>query len=80
MADYVKFGIIGAGAAAWRFHKLGTKNNPKIKFVSGYDINEKKLAKAAKYSKLEPYSKLEDFLKSDIDAVLIMVPHYLHEK
>ncbi|MFX1326554.1 MAG: Gfo/Idh/MocA family protein [Promethearchaeota archaeon] len=79
MSEFVKFGIIGAGSAVWRYHKLGTKNNPQIKFISGYDIDEKKLAKAAKYSKLEPYSKLEDFLKSDIEAVLVLVPHYLHK-
>lgn len=79
MTDFVKFGIIGAGSAVWRFHKLGTKNNPKLKFISGYEIDEKKLAKAAKYSKLEPYAKLDDFLKSDIDAVMVLLPHYLHK-
>jgi UDP-N-acetylglucosamine 3-dehydrogenase len=75
--DYVKFGIIGTGAV-WGFHKLGSKKNPKIKFISAYDIDERKLNRVAKYSKLEIYSTLEDFLKSDIEAVLIMVPHYLH--
>ena len=79
MSDYVKFGIIGAGSAVWRYHKLGTKNNPKIKFISGYDVDDKKLAKAAKYSKLEPYSNLDGFFKSDIDAVMVLVPHYLHK-
>jgi predicted dehydrogenase len=79
MSDFVKFGIIGAGSAVWRYHKLGTKNNPQIKFISGYDIDEKKLAKTAKYSKLEPYSNLDTFLKSDIDAVMVLVPHYLHK-
>jgi len=80
MSGFVKFGIIGAGSAVWRYHKLGTKNNPQIKFISGYDINEKKLAKAAKFSKLEPFSKLDNFLKSDIDAVMVLVPHYLHRE
>lgn len=75
--DYVKFGIIGTGAV-WGFHKLGSKKNPKIKFISAYDIDERKLKRVAKYSKLETYSTLDTFLKSDIDAVLIMVPHYLH--
>jgi predicted dehydrogenase len=79
MTDFVKFGIIGAGSAVWRFHKLGTKNNSKLKFISGYDVNEKKLARAAKFSKLEPYPNLDDFLKSDIDAVMVFVPHYLHK-
>jgi len=79
MSDFVKFGIIGAGSAVWRYHKLGTKNNPEIKFISGYDIDEKRLTKTAKYSKLEPYSNLDAFLKSDIDAVMVLVPHYLHK-
>jgi len=79
MNDYVKFGLIGAGSSVWRYHKLGTKNNSQIKFVSGYDIDEKKLAKAAKFSKLEPYSDLDTFLKSDIDAVMVLLPHYLHK-
>ncbi len=78
MNDIVKFGIIGAGAV-WRFHKLGANNHPITRFVSAYDINEKKLKNVAKYSKLEPYSNLDDFFKSDIDAVLILVPHYLHK-
>ncbi|MFX1453581.1 MAG: Gfo/Idh/MocA family protein, partial [Promethearchaeota archaeon] len=79
MNDFVKFGIIGAGSAVWRYHKLGTKNNNQIKFVSGYDVDEKKLTKTAKYSKLEPYSNLDAFLKSDIEAVMVLVPHYLHK-
>jgi len=79
MRDFVKFGLIGAGSSVWRYHKLGTKNNPQIKFVSGYDIDEKKLAKAAKFSKLEPYSNLDAFLKSDIEAVMVLLPHYLHK-
>ncbi|MFX0025480.1 MAG: Gfo/Idh/MocA family protein [Candidatus Hermodarchaeota archaeon] len=76
--DFVKFGIIGTGAV-WGYHRLGAKNNPKIKFISAYDTNEKNLNRAAKFSKLETYSKLDSFFKSDIDAVLVMVPHYLHK-
>ncbi|MHA1764096.1 MAG: Gfo/Idh/MocA family oxidoreductase, partial [Promethearchaeota archaeon] len=67
----VKFGIIGAGGA-WRFHKLGAKNLPIVQFVSAYDINEKMLQKVEKYSKLKTYTDLNSFLRSDIDAVLIM--------
>ncbi|MFX0178209.1 MAG: Gfo/Idh/MocA family protein [Candidatus Hodarchaeota archaeon] len=78
MSNFVKFGIIGVGSV-WRYHKLGSKNNPKIKFISAYDIDEENLSKAAKYSKFETYSNLEDFLKSDIEAVLVLVPHYLHK-
>lgn len=76
--DSVKFGIIGLGGA-WAFHSAGTRNIKKIKFISCYDINEKAAKRTARKYKLEYYSDLHKFLKSDIDAVLIMVPHYLHE-
>ena len=77
--DFVKYGIVGTGAA-WRFHSAGAKDNPKIKFVSAFDVNEKSAKKAARKFKLEQFDDYNSFLKSDIDAVLIMVPHYLHEQ
>jgi len=77
--NFVKYGIVGTGAA-WRFHSAGAKNNPKMKFVSVYDVNEKSAKKAARKFKMEQFNEYDAFLKSDIDAVLIMVPHYLHEK
>lgn len=78
MRNTVRFGIIGVGSV-WRYHKMGSKNNPKIEFVSAYDINETSLKSAEKFSKLKIYRNLDAFLKSDIDAVLILVPHYLHK-
>jgi predicted dehydrogenase len=78
--ELVKFGIIGCGAAA-TFHVLGTKKdlNPNLKYVAAYDINDKNLKKLTRRAKLTPYTDLDKFLQSDIDAVLIAVPHYLHE-
>ncbi|MFX1378754.1 MAG: Gfo/Idh/MocA family protein [Promethearchaeota archaeon] len=75
----VKFGILGCGNAS-NFHTLGVKRDPKpnIKFISAYDINEKNLNRVAKRNKLKTYTDLDSFLKSDIDAVLLLVPHYLH--
>ncbi|MFX0074739.1 MAG: Gfo/Idh/MocA family protein [Candidatus Hermodarchaeota archaeon] len=75
----VKFGIIGSGIV-WRFHKSGWKNNPKIRFTSIYDINEKMAKRIAKTNKMNYFNNPDDFFKSDIDAVLIMVPHFLHEQ
>lgn len=77
--NYVKFGIVGCGNA-WKFHSAGSKSNPKIKFVSAYDVDEKTAKKNAKIFKMTPFSDFNALLKSDIDAVLIMVPHYLHEE
>ncbi len=77
--DFVKYGIIGCGSA-WSFHSVGSKNNPKMKFVSAFDVDEKRVNRAAKRLKMTPFTNLKDFLNSDIDAVLIMVPHFLHEE
>ena len=76
--EIVKFGIIGLGGA-WAFHSAGTRNIKTMKFISCYDVNEKTAKRTARKYKMEYYSDLHKFLKSDIDAVLIMVPHYLHE-
>lgn len=77
--DFVKYGIIGSGAA-FRYHQRAVRNNPKIKFKSNFDTNELVGRSMAKKYKMEYYNNLNTFLKSEIDAVIIMVPHYLHEK
>ena len=77
--DKVKFGIIGCGSA-WAFHSAGTRSIKTIKFNSCYDIDEKTAKRTAKKYKMDYYTDLNKFLQSDIDAVLIMVPHYLHEE
>ncbi|MHA1377312.1 MAG: Gfo/Idh/MocA family protein [Candidatus Helarchaeota archaeon] len=80
--DPVKFGIIGCGMAA-RFHILGTRNvaEPKLKFVAALDINEKVANKFSKAHKLTSYTDLDKFLQSDeFEAVVVLVPHFLHAK
>ncbi|TXT66612.1 MAG: Oxidoreductase domain-containing protein [Promethearchaeota archaeon] len=77
--EYVKYGIAGIGGA-WMFHSAGARNNNKIKFVSAYDIDERKLKRVSRIYDMEYYTDYDMFLESDIDAVLIMVPHYLHEQ
>ncbi len=79
--DFVKFGIIGAGGA-WGFHSAGSENSNIVKFVAVYDIDIKiaeKMAKRYRKNEMKAYSDLNEFLNSDIDAVLIMVPHVYHE-
>ncbi|MFW9898470.1 MAG: Gfo/Idh/MocA family protein [Candidatus Thorarchaeota archaeon] len=75
----VKYGVIGCGSA-WKFHSAGCRNNPKIRFTSVYDLNEKLAKRTAKKYKMAYYTSYDKLLQSDIDAVLIMVPHYLHEE
>ncbi|MFX0104399.1 MAG: Gfo/Idh/MocA family protein [Candidatus Hodarchaeota archaeon] len=77
--DFVRYGIIGSGAA-FRFHQRAIRRNPQIKFKSIFDTNEKLGRLMAQKNKMEYYDKLDEFLKSEIDAVIILVPHYLHEK
>ncbi|MFX1409682.1 MAG: Gfo/Idh/MocA family protein [Promethearchaeota archaeon] len=77
--DFVRYGIIGSGAA-FRYHQRSIRYNPKIKFISIFDTNESLGRSMARKNKMEYYNKLNEFLKSEIDAVIVMVPHYLHEK
>ena len=79
--EQVKFGIIGCGNAA-TFHALGIKKdpNPNMRFVAAFDINERSVNRLSKRNKLTPYTDLDKFLESDLDAVLVTVPHFLHEK
>ena len=78
----VKFGVIGAGGA-WSFHSNACAESSVVKFVAVYDINKKqasKMARRYRVNDMQPYSDLQEFLQSDIDAVLVMVPHVYHEK
>jgi len=75
--DYVKYGLIGSGAA-WRYHSLGIKKIPTLKLKSMYDIKNARMTARAK--KMDFYDDFDEFLKSDIDAVMIFTPHYLHEQ
>ncbi len=77
--EFVKYGLIGSGVV-WKYHQFGIRNIPKMKIKSLFDINEKNGKKVAKAGNMNYYSDLNTFLKSDIDAVIVMTPHYLHEK
>ena len=79
--EYVRFGIIGAGVV-WNFHKTACADSPSLKFVAVYDTNKKiadKVARRYKANEMTSYGDLEELLQSDIDAVLILVPHASHE-
>jgi predicted dehydrogenase len=77
--EFVKFGLIGGGVA-WKYHQLGVRHISKMKFKSLFDIDETNGKKVAKAGNMEYFSNLEKFLKSDIDAVIVITPHYLHEE
>jgi predicted dehydrogenase len=75
--NYVKYGVIGSGMA-WTIHLTGLREIPTIKLKSMYDIKNAKLT--ARANNMDFYDNFDEFLKSDIDAVMILTPHYLHEK
>ncbi|MDR2070649.1 MAG: M24 family metallopeptidase [Treponema sp.] len=79
-AGVVKFGIIGAGQA-FHFHSNGDRGSDIIAYTAVYDRNyenAKKMALRYRDGIMVPYETLDEMLASDIDAVLVMVPHVYH--
>ena len=80
--EQVKFGVIGAGGA-WSFHSNACAESSVLKFVSVYDINEsagRQGGERYRVNEMKAYGDLQEFLHSEIDAVLVMVPHAYHEE
>jgi len=77
----VKFGLIGAGGA-FHFHSNGARSSPYIAYTAVYDRDFEKARKMAarhRDCRMLPYETLDEMLASDIDAVLVMVPHAYHD-
>lgn len=77
----VKFGIIGAGGA-FHFHSNGDRGSKYIDYTAVYDRDfekAKKMARRYKDGDMKPFETLAEMLRSDIDAVLVMVPHAYHD-
>jgi predicted dehydrogenase/Xaa-Pro aminopeptidase/putative sterol carrier protein len=76
----VRFGIIGGGQA-FHFHSNGDRGSPIISYNAIYDMNfenARKMALRYRDGIMVPYESLDEMLASDIDAVLVMVPHVYH--
>ncbi|MDR3338256.1 MAG: M24 family metallopeptidase [Treponema sp.] len=76
----VKFGVIGGGLA-FNFHSNGDRGSDIIAYTAIYDRdfqNAKKMALRYRDGVMIPYETLDEMLVSDIDAVLVMVPHEYH--
>ncbi|MDR1899045.1 MAG: Gfo/Idh/MocA family oxidoreductase, partial [Treponema sp.] len=76
----VKFGVIGGGSA-FHFHSNGDRGSDIIAYTAIYDRNyenAKKMALTYKDGVMIPYDNLDEMLASDIDAVLVLVPHVYH--
>jgi predicted dehydrogenase/Xaa-Pro aminopeptidase/putative sterol carrier protein len=79
-AGKVKFGVIGGGLA-FNFHSNGDRGSGIIAYTAIYDRdfeNAKKMALRYRDGVMIPYETLDEMLASDIDAVLVMVPHEYH--
>jgi len=74
----INVGIIGFGYMG-HFHLEKIKHFINVKTVSVFDTNEEKL-KDAKENGLETCQTLDEFLKTDIDLVVIATPNQWHEK
>ncbi|GLC82509.1 Gfo/Idh/MocA family protein [Lacrimispora brassicae] len=74
----VKVGIIGFGYMG-HFHLNKIKQLPDVEAVCAFDTAEEKLADA-KREGLNTYQTLEDFLRENIDLVVIATPNQWHEK
>lgn len=80
--NQLKFGVVGGGSA-FSFHVNGVRGSKLLRFAAIHDANMEnagKLARRFKDGKLEVYKTLDAMLDSDIDAVLVMVPHAYHER
>lgn len=75
----IKIGLIGTGAIT-DLHYLAYKDNPKVELHSIADVDEELLCKRSKEWGVErTYTDYRQLLADpEIDAVEIIVPHYLH--
>jgi len=75
-------GIIGCGFPFY-FHTDSAENSPYIEYTAVHDIDYDKACEMAEQftaSEMTPYRTLDEMLASDIDAVLVSVPHDVHEE
>jgi predicted dehydrogenase len=78
----IKLGIIGTGNA-WHFHHIADKGSEYLVYSAVYSHKfEKAKQAAAEYEDgvMKPCISLDELLDTDIDAVLVMVPHADHEE
>jgi len=75
----LRIGIVGAGAIAQRNAREAAKSGA-AKIVGVYDVNQKVAREMSRALSAPFFSSYEALLeKSDLEAVLISTPHYLHK-
>ena len=82
MTEKVKFGIIGVGnmgSGHLRFFMNGDVHNGRVTAIADINPEKLKLAKEKCPGDYVCYGSAEDLIgKSDVDAVIIATPHFLH--
>jgi predicted dehydrogenase len=78
--ETIRVGVIGAGGIAQRSHIPAYLNTPGVELVAIADINEKKLTYVAdRFGIPRKYTDYHELLQqTDIDAVSVCTPNYLH--
>jgi len=75
----VRIGIVGCGATAAHHSVACRKIGDKVKLVAAYDTNEKRAKRLAKTDGMDVCGEYQTLLsRSDVNAVIIALPHYLH--
>ena len=78
----IKMGVIGCGFPFY-FHTDGAENSPYVEYTAVHDINYElacEVAEGFTANEMKACRTLEELLAEDIDAVLVSVPHDIHEE
>ncbi|MHB1316004.1 MAG: Gfo/Idh/MocA family protein [Christensenellales bacterium] len=78
--EKLKIGIIGTGAVTNDMHYMAYRDNPKVELYAIADVDEELLKKRANdWGVSRTYTDYRQLLSlKEIDAVEVIVPHYLH--
>lgn len=80
MSSPLKVGVIGAGTIG-TVHSESMQNTGRAELVALCDIDAAKLAnRAQRFGVKKTFADYREMLKSDIEAVVIGVPNYLHRQ
>jgi len=77
--EKIRVGIIGCGAIAQRRHLPEYAFNENVEIVAVCDINEERVNEVAEKYRAKAYLNYEELLSnSELDAVSVCLPNYLH--
>jgi len=80
--ERIKMGVIGCGFPFY-FHTDSAENSPYVEYTAVHDINHELASEVAEgytTNEMTAYKTLDELLAADIDAVLVSVPHDIHEE